>query len=55
MTHREVQNKREGLGLLFMYKQYTESNRNSIKFSLLNADKEQLALFWLRSWLTDTS
>ena len=36
-----------------MYKQYTESSGNSIKFSLSNADKEQLALFWLRIWLTD--
>jgi len=32
----------------------TEYNRNSIEFSLSNANKEQLALFWLRSWLTDT-
>jgi len=31
----------------------TKSNGDSIEFSLSNANKEQLALFWLRSWLTD--
>ena len=41
---REVQNKREGLGLLFMYKQYTKSNRNSIEFSLSITDKRAVGL-----------
>ena len=44
MTHREAQDKREGLGLLFMYKSYTKSNRNSIEFSLSIAEQRVVGL-----------
>jgi len=44
LTHREAWDKRTGLGLLCLYKWYTESNGNSIEFSLSNADKEAVGL-----------
>ena len=44
VTHREAWDKKEGLGLLFIYKQCIKSNRNSIKFSLLNAEQRAVSL-----------
>jgi len=44
MTHREVRDIRIGLGLEIMYKWCTQSNGNSIEFSLSNTDKGTVGL-----------
>ena len=38
----EAQDCTVGLGLLLMYKQYTKSNRNSIKFFLSNQIRSEI-------------